>query len=216
MQHRNPLLELIAQGEHQEQDFKYKIQDPEKLARSVSAFANTDGGRLLIGVRDDGHISGVRSEEEIYQMEQAARQWCRPASEVDFETFSAEGRTVVIATIPRARRRPVCALDEDGKKRAYVRVKDENIMASPLHMEIWKQEKASTVIMTYSDDHARLFSVVAGHPGETLNRLVRLSGLSRYRVVRMLAGFVRYRLVEMRYEDGKWTFWPSAARPDEG
>ncbi|WP_418631273.1 helix-turn-helix domain-containing protein [Waltera sp.] len=34
--------------------------------RSVSAFANTRGGRLLIGVRDDGHISGVKSEEEIF------------------------------------------------------------------------------------------------------------------------------------------------------
>ncbi len=216
MQHRNPLLELISQGEHQEQDFKYKIQDPEKLARSVSAFANTDGGRLLIGVRDDGHISGVRSEEEIFQMEQAARQWCRPASDVDFETFSVEGRTVVIAAIPRARQRPVCALEEGGRKRAYVRVKDENIVASPLHMEIWKQEKASTVIMTYSDDYARLFRVVAEHPGETINRLVRLSGLSRYRVVRMLAGLVRYRLVEMRYEDGKWTLRPSAERSEEG
>ena len=52
------LEELIAQGEHQHQDFKYKIQDAVKLAKSVSAFANTDGGRLLIGVRDDGHISG--------------------------------------------------------------------------------------------------------------------------------------------------------------
>ena len=59
------LLQLIAQGEHQQQDFKYKVMDAEKLARSVSAFANTDGGRLLIGVRDDGHISGIRSEEEI-------------------------------------------------------------------------------------------------------------------------------------------------------
>lgn len=65
---RQYLQQLIAQGEHQQQDFKYKVMDAEKLARSVSAFANTDGGRLLIGVRDDGHISGIRSEEEIYMM----------------------------------------------------------------------------------------------------------------------------------------------------
>ncbi|MDY3842491.1 MAG: ATP-binding protein, partial [Prevotella sp.] len=57
------LQDLIAQGEHRQQDFKYKVQDAYKLAISVSAFANTAGGRLLIGVRDDGTIAGVSSEE---------------------------------------------------------------------------------------------------------------------------------------------------------
>ena len=79
---RNYLLGLIAQGEHQQQDFKYKVQDAVKLARSVSAFANTDGGRLLIGVRDDGHLSGVRSEEEIFMMHQAAWKYCQPPSSI--------------------------------------------------------------------------------------------------------------------------------------
>ena len=73
------LLSLISEGEHQQQDFKYKVADALKLAKSVSAFANTDGGRLLIGVRDDGHLSGVRSEEEIFMMQAAATNYCRPA-----------------------------------------------------------------------------------------------------------------------------------------
>ena len=50
------VMRLISAGEHQQQDFKYKITDAMKLARSVSAFANTEGGRLLIGVRDDGVV----------------------------------------------------------------------------------------------------------------------------------------------------------------
>ena len=72
MDDRRFLLGLIKEGEHQQQDFKYRVEDALKLARTVSAFANTNGGRLLIGVRDDGHLSGVRSEEEIYVMHQAA------------------------------------------------------------------------------------------------------------------------------------------------
>ena len=67
----NYIQRLIEQGEHQQQDFKYKITDAPKLAKSVSAFANTDGGRLLIGVRDDGEVAGVRSEEEIFMMHAA-------------------------------------------------------------------------------------------------------------------------------------------------
>ena len=39
---------LIAQGEHQQQDFKFEISDSKKIARSLAAFSNTDGGKLLV------------------------------------------------------------------------------------------------------------------------------------------------------------------------
>lgn len=61
---------LIAEGEHQQQDFKFEISDTRKIAKTLSAFANTDGGRLLIGVKDNGKIAGVRSDEEKYMIEQ--------------------------------------------------------------------------------------------------------------------------------------------------
>lgn len=63
----------IAEGEHQQQDFKFEISDARKIAKSLSAFSNTDGGRLLVGVKDNGKIAGVRSEEEIYMIEAAAK-----------------------------------------------------------------------------------------------------------------------------------------------
>jgi predicted HTH transcriptional regulator len=50
---------LIKQGEHQQLDFKFEITDSKKIARSLVAFANTDGGKLLIGVKDNGAIAGV-------------------------------------------------------------------------------------------------------------------------------------------------------------
>ena len=137
---RQYLQQLIAQGEHQQQDFKYKVMDAEKLARSVSAFANTDGGRLLIGVRDDGHISGIRSEEEIYMMHSAAYKYCEPQPSIHFDTLHAEGRNVVIATVPPSPQKPVFALTAEGKRRAYIRIHDENILASPVHLDIWRQE----------------------------------------------------------------------------
>ena len=63
---KHPLQLLIDQGEHQQQDFKFEVSDSKKIARTLSAFANTDGGRLLIGVKDNGNISGIKSEEEYY------------------------------------------------------------------------------------------------------------------------------------------------------
>ena len=71
---------LIAEGEHQQQDFKFEISDARKIAKTLSAFANTDGGRLLIGVKDNGKIAGVRSEEEKYMIEAAAQLLLYPRS----------------------------------------------------------------------------------------------------------------------------------------
>ena len=54
------LRSLIAEGEHQELDFKFEISDARKIAKTLSAFYNTHGGRLLIGVKDNRRIAGVR------------------------------------------------------------------------------------------------------------------------------------------------------------
>ena len=107
--------QLIAEGEHQQQDFKFEISDARKIARSLSAFSNTDGGRLLIGVKDNGRIAGVRSEEEIYMIEAAAKLYCRPNVEISVQTYEVDGKTVLVAEIPKAEQKPVQVQDETGK-----------------------------------------------------------------------------------------------------
>jgi predicted HTH transcriptional regulator len=207
MDDRTYLLRLINEGEHQQQDFKYRVADAVKLARSVSAFANTDGGRLLIGVRDDGHLSGVRSEEEIYMMHQAAYRYCRPEASIKFDTFHVEGRNIVIATVPKSDRRPVCAIDEEGRQRAYIRLADENIVASPVHLAIWREEqRQQAVAFTYGDDERRLMSVMQGGQWQSLGQVVKSSRLPRPKVIMLLARLIRYGLADCRLQDHQFVF----------
>lgn len=131
---------LIAQGEHEHQDFKFAISDARKIARSISAFANNDGGRLLIGVKDNGVVAGVRNEEDIYVVEQAAERYCRPAVPVEFKGYKVDGTLlVIVAEIAASADRPVMASEPDGTWRAYYRVADENIAAHPLMVEAWRR-----------------------------------------------------------------------------
>ena len=206
MDDRRYLLRLISEGEHQQQDFKYKVTDAAKLARSVSAFANTDGGRLLIGVRDDGHLSGVRSEEEIYMMHQAAYKFCKPEASIKFDTYHAEGRTIVVATVPPSQKRPVCAIDEEGRQRAYIRISDENIVASPVHLAIWREAQLErTTMMTYTDAVRQLMDILKTER-LTLNQVVRRSGLQRYKVISLLARLVRFGVVHWEFRDRQFLF----------
>ncbi|MBR5697180.1 MAG: putative DNA binding domain-containing protein [Prevotella sp.] len=205
---KNYILSLIEQGEHQQQDFKYKITDAQKLAKSVSAFANTDGGRLLIGVRDDGQVAGVRSEEEIYMMHAAAYTYCRPQPSIRFDTHIVNGRTVVVATVPPSDKRPIFALNkEDGERSAYIRINDENILASPVHLRLWReQQSALPVVTTYEDTHALVLETLQNNQPLTLNQLTRRTRLPRQQVVNLLARFIRYDLATWQYDAPQFLF----------
>lgn len=202
------LQRLIDEGEHQQQDFKYKVTDACKLAKSVSAFANTDGGRLLVGVRDDGHLSGVRSEEEIYMLQEAATHYCHPASDIKFETFVAEGRTIVVATVPKAQHKPIKALGYDGKWKAYIRVADENIVASPVHLRIWRDEETSKgILVNIGDEEQQVMQALKGPPGITLRQVERTSGVGHHRTVNILAKLVRFELVQCQFYKQHFAFY---------
>ena len=205
MDDKRYLLSLIREGEHQQQDFKYRVADASKLAKSVSAFANTDGGRLLIGVRDDGQIAGVRSEEEIFMMHQAAYKFCKPEASIKFDTYHVDGRTVVIATVPPSLRRPVCVHDEEGNMRAYIRIADENIVASPVHLALWREtQKPQGIMLTYDDDIRQLLSTMQGR--QTLNQIISASRLPRHRVIMLLARLIRFGTVRWEYTGQQFLF----------
>lgn len=205
MDDKRYLLSLIGEGEHQQQDFKYRVDDARKLAKSVSAFANTDGGRLLIGVRDDGFIAGVRKEGEIYVMHQAAYKYCQPEASVRFDTYHAEGRTVVIATVPPSDKKPICAQDEDGQMRAYIRIKDENIVASPVLFKLMQEsQQPQGALLTIDDDIRRLLNVMEGRL--TLKQIVHLVRLPRHKVITLLAHLIRFGTVKWEYVDQEFLF----------
>ncbi|MCR5817474.1 MAG: ATP-binding protein [Prevotella sp.] len=205
MDNKHYLLSIISEGEHQQQDFKYRVADACKLAKTVSAFANTDGGRLLIGVRDDGHLSGVRSEEEIYMMHQAAYKYCKPEASIKFDTYHVDGRTIVIATVPPSANRPICALNEEGCKRAYIRIKDENIVASPVHLALWREsQKAQGAILTYNNEIRLLLDILQEQ--QSLNQTIRSSHLPRHKVITLLARLIRFGNVRCEYINQHFLF----------
>lgn len=201
------IRQLISEGEHQQQDFKYAVTSVSKIAHSLSAFANTDGGRLLIGVRDNGTLAGVKSDEEIYMIDAAAGQ-CRPEVSCKMEVVREEGKQIVIATIEPADKRPVKCREEDGSYRAYLRQADENIVASPLHLELWRQMDNEGELTLTDKDHSLLQYVPA--EGITLNRFCRLTRQKRQRAIRLLASWIRYDILQLTYREPKWIVLPKA------
>lgn len=175
MKKRHPIEALIEQGEHQQLDFKFEVSDSKKIARTLSAFANTDGGRLLIGVKDNGHISGIRSEEEYYMIEAASKMYTRP--EVPFEAvkWDVNGKTVLEVYVAPSTEKPHAAPDKEDKYKAYIRVADENMLANEVLMLAWqKQHRPDGTLLKISKPVERLFSYLEDHAFVTIGQFCRL------------------------------------------
>lgn len=176
---RHYIQDLIEQGEHEQQDFKFQISDARKIARSISAFANHSGGRLLVGVKDNGRVAGVRSDEEIYMIEQAAGMYCRPPQRVECSVYRVEGKQVLKVDIAPSAEPPVLAPDEEGRWRAYYRVADENVVASKLHVRVWRQRSgARATVLAMTESERTLIAHIEAHGEITLHDYSRLAHIS--------------------------------------
>jgi predicted HTH transcriptional regulator len=183
---------LAEQGEGLRIEFKKKAAFPEKIVREVIAFANTEGGDLLIGVDDDGTVSGQRYiEEEIFVMERAIRELVFPALTVQVFTVKlSEKKGVAVFRIPKSSDRPHYLLERD-RKQAFVRAHDRSIQAS---REVWEVLKRGRVpkdtIFTYGWKEEILMKALGEQERITLNQFSKLAKIPRFLASKTLVRLV--------------------------
>ena len=204
MKKKHPLEALIEQGEHQQQDFKFEVSDSKKIARTLSAFANTDGGRLLIGVKDNGHISGVRGDEEYYMIEAASKMYTRPEVPFSARHWDVEGKTVLEIDIEPCPDRPYLAPNKDNAYKAYIRVADENILANEIIVRAWqKRRQPQGTLLKLSQPVRMLLDYLETNPTIGVKRFCQLAHIP-YSVARnilsdlMAMGTICYVLEDKR------------------
>ncbi len=194
--------QLIREGEHQQQDFKFRIDDSKKIARTLVAFANTDGGRLLIGVKDNGKITGVDPTEEIHMIEAAAEMYSKPKLEFKSRVWQEDMKLVLEISIEKATNRPVLALDEEGKWKAFIRRKDHTLLANKILLNVWKHERFDQKKPEkIGEEETQLLAMISGNPGITLSKIYRLSNLQKSTVDRLMVLFICWDLVSMEMNE---------------
>ena len=106
------IVDLLKQGENASIEFKEDLPRPESIAKEIIAFANTQGGTLLIGVTDDGKVSGVLDEKNFEEyFSNIARNNVIPAIDIQTQTINYENKKVIIATIPKGKDKPYQTLN---------------------------------------------------------------------------------------------------------
>ncbi len=172
-------------------DFKYCISDPRKIAKSLSAFSNSAGGKLLIGVRDNGSLAGVSSDEEFYMIDAAASLYCDPEVVVGTRTHTINGKNILEIDVPRRGKIPVKAKDEDGRWKAYFRQKDQNFMADRVIMQVWRRRSNSRgLLLRFEEKENLLLNYLRGGEKITVSEFRALAGINTKTAEKILSDFI--------------------------
>lgn len=186
------IKQMIWGGESVILDFKKTITSCNKIAKTMVSFANNKGGKLFIGVADDGTIKGVKSEdEERFMIDKAATFFVKPMLEPLFEEVYVDDKIVLVVDIPESDIKPHYALGEDQKWWAYIRVKDKSVLASKIVLDVLKREnKEEGVLIEYSSKEKALLEYLEQNERITLKEYTKMLNLSRRRASRILVTMV--------------------------
>ena len=127
------LQQLCKQGEGQYLEFKQYATEPDQVVEEVSGFLNSTGGSLLIGIKDDGTITGLKFAEDdlVFLLDYIAKQvWPKPIIKHELIQVNRK-RSVINFTLKPGTRKPYGIVGSDRKsKKVFYRVGDQCIKAS--------------------------------------------------------------------------------------
>jgi len=183
------LKKLVTEGEGLHLEFKRKAAYPEKIVRELIAFANTEGGTLLVGVDDDGTIPGTKyPEEEAHVIHEALKQFCRPTIIYKESIIPiSENKYVVRFDIPPSSKRPHYLVLDKDTRHSFVREQDMSIKASAEMEEIVRRSKKKRDIgFSFGEAEKQLMEYLQEHRTITMPAYQKLSGLNRFKARRKL------------------------------
>ncbi|MDR2147596.1 MAG: putative DNA binding domain-containing protein [Tannerella sp.] len=198
------ITELIAQGEHRQLDFKFEVSDSKKIARTLAAFANTDGGTLLIGVKDNGHIAGIQSEEEAYMIQAAAELYCRPGVAFKVKEWNMEGKIILEVKVTKSAVKPHQSPDKDGNYKTYIRIKDENIEAPEILEMAWlKTSGLNGTHLKISRPVEKLLRYLDVNPYITVSQFRKIARINYFAAKNILSDLLAINVIGYQLTDRK-------------
>lgn len=212
---KKQLLELIEGGESLYCEFKLRFSSPEKIAKEMMAFANTNGGVLIFGVDDDGRICGLQSEKtESELVKQAVSEYCEPIIGYHIDFIRIVDKELVVISIPESSEKPHRLQDYLPKidvrtAKVYIRVKDKSIQASKELIKILLHEHRGEGLKKYTvGTHEKIIlSILEKSDFVTVKEISSELNISNRRASRTLINLTRAGLLLIHTkENGAETF----------
>tara|TARA_R110002074_G_scaffold195377_1_gene361611 strand:- start:2071 stop:2727 length:657 start_codon:yes stop_codon:yes gene_type:complete len=202
------LNEMTKKGEGVRLEFKKKANFPDKIAKELVAFANTQGGILLLGVDDDGTVSGTRDiEGEVFVLEQAIDSLIWPRLNYSLQTLKLnEKKGIAVLQVEKGDKLPLQLRDSPDTRagKVYVRVGEQSLQASKEMREILRRRvKAKDTQFTFGEKERKLMELLESNSAITLTEYAKAANLSNFMASRTLIKLVLSNVVEIQPEEGQ-------------
>ena len=116
------IAQLIEKGESKTLEFKRDVSSLLPIIKTITAFANTAGGILLIGVADDHHLVNVTEPDKVRdRISSSVGDSIHPQLQVNIEKISIKDKTLLAITVEKGRA-PYHLKAEGLEQGAYVRI----------------------------------------------------------------------------------------------
>jgi predicted HTH transcriptional regulator len=185
------IKKYLLRGEDDTLDYKQEISSAHKIAKTMCSFANHKGGVLLVGIRDNKTVAGIRSEDEKYMLDLAASFYCRPEIKLEILEHEIDGKVILECIVPEGDEKPYYAKDEEDKWWVYVRVKDQSLLASKIVVDVLKKKSSTQgAMITYGKNEDMLLKFLQVNEKITLNQYKKLVNISRWRAAKILVNLI--------------------------
>jgi predicted HTH transcriptional regulator len=162
---------------------------------------------LLIGVKDNGSISGITSEEEYFMIEKAATKYCIPEVYFTSKEWRITGKRILEINITKSNTPPHRTPDHNGVLKAYVRVNDQNKLANGIQMKIWhKINSDKDINFVYSEKAKELLKMFTDNDTLLLKQIISGIKLSRFKIENMLAELIIMKVIKMTITESVISF----------
>lgn len=167
------LLSIIRDGESGQAEFK---REPTKtLQKEIAAFANADGGHILIGVNDQGSVVGT--DRKLAQESLAsALQSIIPSPEISTNTFTLEGKEIFVITVKKGEY--LCSVGgvvyiRIGNGVRPLSIQEVLMLASELGTVNWDQSPLAPISEAKKEYIDWFFERVSESRGKTVKKIDR-------------------------------------------
>jgi hypothetical protein len=133
------LREWIKNGENETVEYKADIGQPEGFTESVTAFANTKGGVLLLGVDDHSNIVGLRKRNYEDSITKVLRSYSEPQVKYDVKRTEIDGKEIIVMRVNEGENKPYVVKDRG----VYVRAGGTDRIATRYEMDEMRKETRS-------------------------------------------------------------------------
>lgn len=198
--HQRSLTELVAAGENGQTEFKRLVHSPSKIAKPITAFANTEGGIILVGVDDDRRIVGIHSEKETLEvLHEALSLHIDPEPEIDFHVEEFKRRLVLMVLVPESPDKPHYHIEHSTdpvtrkpltERRVYTREGNRNRALCDDRITLM-QSKKTPLKLSFGEEEKMLLSYLQKHRQITAEEYSAMAGITLRNARDTLVALVR-------------------------